>query len=173
MHIAMPPFLFMGITHHTLRAPDLSSVMAAGIGAEFTTTTNQGIAMNINNLTIVQAKELAAMFGDGNGQKKSEGINGFCIGSTVIVRTYSAGVWCGTLVQKSGNEVVLVNARRMWRWWCKESISLSGVVRYGIDRSKSKIAAAVDSVWLEAIEIMPIDGESATSIMEADIVQAE
>lgn len=149
---------------------DLPSVTGAGIGAEFTTTTNQGIAMDINNLTIGQAKELAAMFGS---QKALEGINNFCIGSTVIVRTYSAGVWCGTLVQKSGNEVVLVNARRMWCWWCKESISLSGVVRYGIDRSKSKIAAPVDSVWLEAIEIMPIDGESETSIMEADIVQAE
>lgn len=152
---------------------DLPSVTGAGIGAEFTTTTNQGITMNINSLTIGQAKELAAMFGVANGQPQSEGLNNFCIGSTVIVRTYSAGVWCGTLVQKSGNEVVLVNARRMWRWWCKESISLSGVVRYGIDRSKSKIAAPIDSVWLEAIEIMPIDGESETSIMEADIVQAE
>ena len=129
--------------------------------------------MNINDLTIGQAKELAKMFGAAGGQSTPGGLDNFCIGSTVIVRTYSAGVWCGTLAQKSGSEVVLVNARRMWRWWCKESISLSGVVRYGIDRSKSKIAAPVDSVWLEAIEIMPIDGESEKSIMEADIAQAE
>jgi hypothetical protein len=129
--------------------------------------------MDINNLTIGQAKEIAAMFGAATTTTTSEGINDFCIGSTVIVRTYSAGVWCGTLVQKSGNEVVLVNARRMWRWWCKESISLSAVVQYGIDRSKSKIAAAVDSVWLEAIEIMPISGDPEVSIMEAEIVQAE
>ena len=39
---------------------DLPSVTGAGIGAEFTTTTNQGITMNINSLTIGQAKELAA-----------------------------------------------------------------------------------------------------------------
>lgn len=126
--------------------------------------------MNINELTIGQAKELAAMFGS---QKVAEGLNNFCIGSTVVVRTYSAGVWCGSLAQKSGNEVVLVNARRMWRWWCKESISLSAVVQYGIDRSKSKIAAAVDSVWLEAIEIMPIDGQAEESIMEAEIAKVE
>ena len=126
--------------------------------------------MNINELTIGQAKELAAMFGS---QKALEGLNNFCIGSTVIVRTYSAGVWCGTLVQKYGNEVVLVNARRMWRWWCKESISLSAVVQYGIDRSKSKIATAVNSVWLDAIEIMPIDGQAEESIMEAEIAKVE
>lgn len=126
--------------------------------------------MNINDLTIGQAKELAAMFGS---KQTPEGLNNFCIGSTVVVRTYSAGVWCGKLAQKSGNEVILTGARRMWRWWCKESISLSAVVRYGIDRSKSKITAPVESVWLEAIEIMPISELPETSIMEADIVQAE
>ncbi len=126
--------------------------------------------MDINELTIGQAKELAAMFGS---QQVAEGLNNFCIGSTVVVRTYSAGVWCGSLAQKSGNEVILVNARRMWRWWCKESISLSAVVNYGIERSKSKIAAAVNSVWLEAIEIMPIDGQAEESIMEAEIAKVE
>jgi len=126
--------------------------------------------MDINDLTIGQAKELAAMFGS---KQVSEGLNNYCIGSTVVVRTYSAGVWCGKLAQKSGNEVILTGARRMWRWWCKDSISLSAVVRYGIDRNKSKIAAPVESVWLEAIEIMPILGLPETSIMEADIVQAE
>ena len=100
-------------------------------------------------------------------------LDDFCIGQCVIIRTYSAGVWCGTLAQKSGREVILTNARRMWRWWCKSSISLSGVVRYGIDRSRSKIAAPVDKVWLEAIEIMPITGAPLESIMEAVIVEAE
>lgn len=128
--------------------------------------------MDINDLSIGQAKELAKMFGTVGGHHTPEGID-FGIGSTVVVRTLSAGVWCGTLAQKSGSEVVLVNARRMWRWWCKESISLSAVVRFGIDRSKSKIAAPVEGVWLEAIEIMPIDGQAETSVMEAEIVQAE
>ena len=50
--------------------------------------------MDINELTIGQAKELAAMFGS---QQVAEGLNNFCIGSTVVVRTYSAGVWCGSL----------------------------------------------------------------------------
>lgn len=119
--------------------------------------------MDIDDLTIGQAKELTAMF-DGACVK---GINDFAIGQTVIIRTYSAGVWCGILERKAGNEVILRNARRMWQWWCRESISLSGVVKYGIKPGKSKIAPAIDAVWLEAIEIMPITGEPARSIMEA------
>lgn len=97
----------------------------------------------------------------------------FAIGQTVIIRTYSAGVWCGILAQKAGHEVILHNARRMWRWWCKKSISLSGVVQYGIRQDKSQIAPPVDQVWLEAIEIIPITGEAAQTIMEAPIAKAK
>lgn len=129
--------------------------------------------MDINDLTVRQAKELSTMFTASGGQCSAEGLDGFAVGDTVIVRTYSAGVWCGTLRKKSGNEVILAGARRMWRWWCKESISLSGVVCYGIDQAKSKIAAPVELVWLEAIEIIPIKGDAKNSIMEAPIVQAE
>jgi len=110
---------------------------------------------------------------DDNTTLPAGGMDDFCIGRTVVVRTFSAGVWCGTLEQKAGKEVVLANARRMWCWWCEESISLSGVVVYGINRSKSKIAAPVPQVWLEAIEIMPVEGAPAESIMGAEIVQAE
>lgn len=38
------------------------------------------------------------------------------IGKFVIVRTFSAGVHCGTLVSRDGREVVLKDARRIWRW---------------------------------------------------------
>lgn len=128
--------------------------------------------MDINDLTIGQAKEIFAIFGS-NVQSAPKGINGFCIGHAVIIRTYSAGVWCGTLAQKNGNEVVLITARRMWRWWCNESISLSGVVCHGINREKSRIAPAIPQVWLEAIEIMPISGDPLESIMEAENAKAE
>lgn len=99
-------------------------------------------------------------------------IDNFGIGKTVIIRTDTAGVWCGELHQKSGREVILSNARRMWQWWCKKSISLSGVAVYGIAREKSKICAPVAQVWLEAIEIIPIEGDAMKSIMEAEIVEA-
>ena len=92
------------------------------------------------------------------------GLDGFVIGQEVIIRTYSAGVWFGRLKEKGSDEVILTEARRMWRWWANESISLSGVASYGINQEKSRIAGAIDSVWLQAIEIIPISGKAAESI---------
>ena len=114
----------------------------------------------------VTLKEIAELFGMVNTTAKS-GLNNFAIGQEVIIRTYSAGVWFGRLKEKEGEEVILTEARRMWRWWAKESISLSGVALYGIKQEKSRIAGAVDSVWLQAIEIVPISGKAAESIRTA------
>ena len=91
-------------------------------------------------------------------------LDNFAIDQEVIIRTYSAGVWFGCLREKSGNEVILTKARRMYEWWAKESISLSGVARYGIKQDNSKICGELDSVWLQAIEIIPVTGSAATSI---------
>ena len=95
---------------------------------------------------------------------EAKGINDFAIGKEVIIRTYSAGVWFGVLSQKAGNEVILTKARRMYQWRAKESISLSGVARHGIKQENSKICGEVDSVWLEAIEIIPVTGNAAESL---------
>lgn len=98
---------------------------------------------------------------------EAKGINDFAIGKEVIIRTYSAGVWFGVLTQKAGNEVILTKARRMYKWWAKESISLSGVARHGIKQDDSKICGELDAVWLEAIEIIPVTGNGAESIRTA------
>ena len=76
-------------------------------------------------------------------------------------------MWFGRLKEKAGDEVILNEARRMWRWWAKESISLSGVALHGINQEKSRIAGAVESVWLQSIEIIPISGKAAESIRTA------
>lgn len=101
--------------------------------------------------------------------------DGLCeqIGEYVIVRTYSAGVWFGKLETKSGNEVYLTEARRMYQWWCAKSISLSGVAKYGINQEKSKICPAVDRVWLEAIEILTLSDVAIRSLKEVEDVEAE
>ena len=90
--------------------------------------------MNINELTIGQAKELSAMFATSN---QSTGLNSM-IGEKVIIRTYSAGNWFGVLEQKSGSEVIITHARRMWSWWAESGISLSSVAIHGIKNDKSK-----------------------------------
>lgn len=125
--------------------------------------------MNIDDLTIAQARELAALFSQ---QKHETGLNGM-IGKKVIIRTYSAGNWFGTLAEKSGAEVILKDARRMWYWKAAQGISLSACALYGIDRGKSKIVEPVSSVWLDAIEIIPCTVSAIASIGEAPNVSAE
>ena len=115
----------------------------------------------------VTLKEIAELLGMKNTAAES-GLNSFAIGQEVIIRTDSAGVWFGRLKVKSGNEVILTEARRMWRWWAKESISLSGVALHGIKQEHSRFAGAVDSVWLQVIEIIPISGKAAESIRTAE-----
>ncbi len=114
----------------------------------------------------VTLKEIAELLGMKNTAAES-GLDKFAIGQEVLIRTYSAGSWFGRLKEKSGDEVILTEARRMWRWWAKKSISLSGVALYGINQEKSYIAGAIDSVWLQAIEIIPISGKAAESIRTA------
>ena len=113
----------------------------------------------------VTLKEIAELLGMKN--TAAESVDSFVIGKEVIIRTYSAGVWFGRLKEKAGDEVILTEARRMWRWWAKKSISLSGVALYGIKQEDSRIAGAIDSVWLQAIEIIPISGKAAESIRTA------
>ena len=115
----------------------------------------------------VTLKEIAELLAMKNTAAKS-GLDGFAIGQEVIIRTYSAGVWFGRLKEKAGDEVILTEARRMWRWWAKKSISLSGVALYGIKHEDSRIAGAIDSVWMQAIEIIPISGKAAESIRTAE-----
>lgn len=126
--------------------------------------------MNIDDLTMKQIKEIIALFG--TKQNESTGLN-CMIGEKVIIRTYSAGVWFGELDQKNRNEVILKNARRMWRWWTKEGISLSSVAVHGIQSDKSRIAEPVMMAWLEAIEIIPCTDSAIFSIESAQNAKSE
>ena len=128
--------------------------------------------MNIDELTIGQVKQLQSMqLLQPVQATKDQGIQAM-VGKKCIIRTYSAGVWFGEIAEKSGNEVIVKNARRMWNWWAEKSISLSGVALYGIKQDKSKIVAPVESVWLEAIEMIPTTDVATKSIEGAPHVEA-
>lgn len=126
--------------------------------------------IDIDNLTIGQAREIAALFVQQT--MPPSGLDDM-VGKKCIVRTYSAGVWYGAVSKKSGNEVIVTDARRLWRWWAAESISLSAVAIYGIKRSKSIVVPAVSTVWLEAIELIPCTDEAVTSIEGAPDAKAK
>ena len=130
--------------------------------------------MNVENLTIGELKKLSGLVNALSGTAEPVpqcGLIGM-LGQTCIVRTRSAGVWFGRVDQKAGAEVILTNARRMWRWWAAEGISLSAVAVHGIKRDKSRIAGPVSAVWLEAIEIIPVSEVALESIGGADVAKA-
>lgn len=74
----------------------------------------------------------------------------------VIVRTYSAGVFAGYLESREGREVVLRNARRLWRW--AGAASLSQLAMQGVSKpDQCKFPCEVDRIeLLEAIEILGV-----------------
>ena len=83
-----------------------------------------------------------------------------------MVRTFSAGVFAGTVKKRYGKEAVLTNARRIWFW--SGAASLSELATKGTAApTKCKFPAPVAEVLLtEVIEIIPITEAAAQSIAE-------
>lgn len=130
--------------------------------------------MNIDELTLGQIKQLKSLL-EGNaktfqGNDQAGGLNCF-IGKKVIIRTYAAGVFFGTLIEKAGKEVILNAARRLWYWdTADKGISLSDVAIGGIGKG-TRACAAVD-IWLEAIEIIPCSEIAIKSIESTSVYKA-
>lgn len=86
------------------------------------------------------------------------------IGKHCIVRTYSAGVFAGTLEERDGKEARLSNARRIWYW--DGAASLSQLAMSGTSKpEKCKFPEPVSEVLLtEVIEIIPTTDKARESI---------
>lgn len=136
--------------------------------------TSKGIAqMDINSLTIGQAKELAAMFGAVAPSHPSGAFTPH-IGKRCIVRTYASGVFFGEVAAQDGRMVEIKNCRRLWSWKATDSISLSAVAVNGVSGSSNKFAPVVATMTvLDALEIIPAT-EKATASIDAvkDAVQS-
>lgn len=83
----------------------------------------------------------------------------------VIVRCRSASPHFGYLASKSGSEVTLEKARRIWRWF--GAWTLSEVATLGLDTTKSKIAAPTTVTLLDVIEIIDCTPQAVASIESA------
>jgi hypothetical protein len=83
----------------------------------------------------------------------------------VIVRTYSAGVHYGTLVDQRGKEVDLSSARRIWSW--KGANTLHEVSLHGVAKG-SRVSEAVERITLtEAIEVIDCTDEAIANLDSA------
>ena len=90
------------------------------------------------------------------------------IGKKVIIRASRAGVFFGTLKEKTatpaGVEVVLENSRRLWFW--SGAASLSQLALEGVknpERCKFTVTVSEHNV-MQVIEIIPCSEEAVKSI---------
>ena len=91
------------------------------------------------------------------------------MGKYVIVRTLSAGVFAGNLESRIGQEVVLLNARRLWYW--DGAASLSELASRGPSKPATcKFPCEVSRVeLLQAIEILDVTKSAQASIKEVPV----
>lgn len=82
----------------------------------------------------------------------------------VIVRTLHAGVFAGYLVKKDGAEVILSNARRIWKW--DGAASLSQLAMEGTSLpAKCKFPCEIEIIeLLGAIEILNVTEKARLNI---------
>jgi hypothetical protein len=88
----------------------------------------------------------------------------------VIVRTTGAGVHCGYLAARKGDEVTLTDARRIWCWNtrddAKKTYTLSDLALTGWTGSKGRVAAAIPrNVILGAHEVMTCTAGAAKALI--------
>lgn len=122
--------------------------------------------MNINDLTVGQAKELAAMFGSATPNAAARP-HPFA-GKYVICRCSAAGVHAGTLVSVDGDTAILANSRRLWSWTANEGVALSGVAQAGIKADASKVDTENPEIWLSGVcEIIPCSDTARETIQNA------
>ena len=86
------------------------------------------------------------------------------IGRVCMVRTYSAGVFIGTVAERDGKEVTLTNARRIWYW--DGAATLSQLATEGTSKPKNCTGPApvAEVVLTEAIEFIPATEAAIASI---------
>ncbi|WP_332116034.1 DUF6948 domain-containing protein [Azorhizobium caulinodans] len=120
--------------------------------------------MDIDNLTIGQAKQLAAMFGAVSASTLPSRIAGD--GRPVIVRSRDAGVQFGYLDGYDGSTVYLKNARQMWSWTAAEGGTLLDCATHGVKAGKFSTACS-SIVVIGACAIIDCTGKAAKTLESA------
>jgi len=112
--------------------------------------------MNIEDITIKQARELASPSGVANAPRLSNPM----IGRHVVARTFTAGVHIGTVVSQHGEETYLLkDARRLWKW--EGAFTLSEVATKGINSKGSRMAVEIPEILLTNVnEMIPTTPEA-------------
>lgn len=130
------------------------------------TASKKGSKMNIDDLTIGEAKALAAMFAGHSAPALNNGM----IGKYVIVRCRDAGVHAGVLESTDGRACVLTDSRRLWYWKVRGSGDFLNAIALAGVHEDSKLSAPVERIHLtENCEIIQCSDE-AEKVIRAQAV---
>ena len=104
--------------------------------------------MDINDMTIGEAKELAALFG--NKESKQSSLRDRYIGKYVICRTRNEGINAGKVLALDETGVILEDARRLYyhKPLNKNMSWYEGVAKEGIS-SDSRLGVAIEKIISE------------------------
>ena len=80
-----------------------------------------------------------------------------------LIRTYSAGVHVGKIVDKQGTYVKLTETYRIWRW--SDAFTLTNVGKRGIGEDSRIAGPGMDIELTEAVEIAEISDVALQSII--------
>jgi hypothetical protein len=120
--------------------------------------------MSIDNLTLGELKQIAAMFGAKpiietkptltNGDERA-----------VIVRSRDAGVQFGYLLGYQGSEVHLRDARQMWSWKAAKGGTLLDCATHGVSAKDCKFSGPVSRcIVISACAIIDCTPACVTSV---------
>lgn len=83
-----------------------------------------------------------------------------------IIRSGQSGVWCGDVVDRTGDTVTLNDARKIWRW--RGANTTSDIASGGISEEYSRVAPPVDgAVILSVCEVLPASDEAVARVKKA------
>lgn len=117
--------------------------------------------MNLDELTLGQIKQLAILAAQlGVVQQAAQPCS--TLGKYCVIRTYSAGVHVGVVKSRTGREVELTDACRIWSWAGAKTLSEISLRGVG---SGSKVSEVVASIVLtEVIEVIQCTSDAESNL---------
>jgi hypothetical protein len=82
----------------------------------------------------------------------------------VVVRTYSAGVEVGELVERKDKEVTLANSRKIWQW--QGAFTLHEIAVSGVGKGTRMSVEVSKAIVTEAIEVLTCTEEAEKNLRE-------
>jgi hypothetical protein len=111
--------------------------------------------------TIAQDETTPELFSLTTGEKLRE--RGLC--PLVVVRTYGAGVHVGYLARSDGQEVELLQVRRLWSW--QGANTLNEVALNGVAKGSKLSLPLPQGRFHSVIETLPVSEKAAPSLVES------